>query len=220
MKPLIVANWKCHPQTKKEALGLFNLFKKKFKNFKRAEVVVAPPFIFLPFLKPKTGLKLAAQDCFWEEKGAFTGEVSPKMLADLNCSYIILGHSERRKYQKETNEEINKKIKASLKAGLKPILCVNQMSQVKKCLQGVTENIVIAYEPLFAIGTGNACDWRVAKRMKMAIEKSAKGSRILYGGSINSQNANDYLKKAGFDGLLIGGSSLNEEFVKIVLQSF
>jgi triosephosphate isomerase len=218
MKPLIVANWKCHPKTLKEAKELFALIKKGIKGVKEVEVVVAPPFVFLPFLKPEGNLKLGAQDCFWEEKGAFTGEVSPGTLADLNCSYVILGHSERRKLQKETDEEINKKIKAALKEGLMPILCVDQVSQVEKGLEGVVEKIVIAYEPLFAIGTGKACDYQTAENMRLAIQKIAKGNRVLYGGSVNSQNAGDYLKKAGFDGLLVGGASLSEEFIEIVLQ--
>jgi len=227
MKPIIVANWKCNPVALTEAKQLFNLVKKGVKDVKNIEVVICSPFVYLPVLKAN-----GAQDCFWEGKGAFTGEVSPKMLKDLGCKYVIIGHSERRRYFEETDEMINKKTKAALKVGLRPILCIEKISQIpsflrkrggrrgrrplrpKKDLGGV----IIAYEPVFAIGTGKPCSIEKAKKMRLLILKNLnKNLPVLYGGSVNSQNARDYVKKAGFQGLLVGGASLNaQEFIKIV----
>jgi triosephosphate isomerase len=205
MKPLIVANWKMNPPTLKEAKLLFN-------RVKKAGGVICPPFVYSSTLKA-TG----AQDVFWEEKGAFTGEVSPLMLKDLGVKYVILGHSERRKYQKETNEMIAEKLKAALKTGLKPILCIDKISQIPRNIK----RVIIAYEPLFAIGTGKACSPARAKQMRLAIKKVV-GSKVpvLYGGSVNSQNARDYIRQAGFQGLLIGGASLNpQEFIDIIKRT-
>ena len=216
MRPLIVANWKCNPITLAKAKLLFNSVKKGIKNVKNVEVVICPPFIYIPYLlKPKTyhlNPKFGAQDCFWEEKGAYTGEVSPKMLKDLGVEYVIIGHSERRALG-ETNEMINKKIRAALKSGLKPILCIDKISQIKKDLK---TGVIVAYEPLFAIGTGKVCSPEKAKKMKILIKKKVN-CPALYGGSVNSQNAADYIEKAGFDGLLVGGASLDpKEFIQII----
>ena len=232
MKPIIVANWKCNPTTQQEAKRLFNLVKKGVKDVKNIEVVICSPFVYLSVLKAN-----GAQDCFWEGKGAFTGEISPLMLKDLGCQYVIIGHSERRKYQQEKDSMIYKKIEAALRRGLKPILCIDKVSQIrehqrsvkmnevhrlKKGIKGIIKKdfkkIILAYEPLFAIGTGKPCSIDKAKKMRIAIKKKLnKNIPILYGGSINSQNARDYVKKAGFQGLLVGGASLNaQEFIKIV----
>lgn len=218
MKPLIVANWKCNPVTIKEAKQLFNSVAKGIKNIKNVETVICPPFVYLPILKQKTkgfsfALSFGGQSCFWEEKGAFTGEISPKMLKDLGVKYVIIGHSERRKYLKETDEMINKKTKAVLLLGLKPILCIENLSQLKAGLRGISEKVIIAYEPVFAIGTGKPCSIVRAKKMR----KSIKYPRVLYGGSVNSQNAKNYILEGGFQGLLIGGVSLNsQEFLKMI----
>lgn len=206
-----------NPQTLTEAKQLFEGVKKGIKNIKNSEVIICPPFIYLSELgirNKELGIKLGAQDCFWEEKGAYTGEISAIMLKNLGCQYVIIGHSERRRYLKETDEMINKKIKAVLKVKLKPILCIDKISQIPKDI----ENLIIAYEPLFAIGTGKPCDWKKAKEMKDKIQKvSSKNTKVLYGGSVNSQNGVSYIKQAGFDGLLIGSASLNaKEFGKIV----
>jgi triosephosphate isomerase len=206
-KIFIVANWKMNPQSFKKAKKLFDSIKRGIKN-NNVEVVICPPFIFLPLLKTN-----GAQDCFWEGRGAYTGEISPLMLKKLGVKYVIVGHSERRKYFKETNEMINKKLKAALKIGLNPILCVDKISQIPKG----AKNLIIAYEPLFAIGTGKSCSWKKAKEMKNKIQKVlSKDVKILYGGSVNSQNASDYIEQAGFQGLLIGNASLDaKEFIKI-----
>ena len=212
MKHLIVANWKMNPSTLEEAKSIFN-------QVKETGAVICPPFVYLSALGAN-----GAQDCFYEEKGAFTGEVSPQMLKNLAVEYVILGHSERRKYQKETNELVGKKIEAALGAGLKVILCVDRVSQIKNALKEIgnwklkIENLAVAYEPLFAIGTGKACPPEKAEKMRVAIKKVlGESALVLYGGSVNSQNTEDYIKKAHFDGLLVGGASLKpQEFIDIV----
>ena len=208
MRPLIVANWKMNPDSLAEAEKLFNSVGRGIKKIKKIEVVICPPFVYLPILKTN-----GAQDCFWEEKGAFTGEVSVKMLKNFGVKYIIIGHSERRKYLRETDEMINKKIKAVLREGLNLILCIDNLSQLKQGLRGISKKVIIAYEPVFAIGTGKPCSVEKAKEMRNSI----KYPTVLYGGSVNSQNAKDYIQKAGFQGLLLGGASLNpREFTKII----
>jgi len=246
MRFLIVANWKCNPTTLKEARRLFNSVKRGLKKIKNVEVVICPSFVYLSCFKSFKNLKLGAQDCFWEEKGAFTGEISPVMLKDLGCQYVIIGHSERRTNFGETDEMINKKIKAALIAKLNPIFCIGEIkeerekgqiqnilkSQIEKGLNGILKreikNIVIAYEPVWAIGTGNPCDIEEAQKMALLIRKLisqkyspaiAKDLRIIYGGSVDSQNARDYIKEAGMAGLLVGGASLNHrEFLKILKE--
>ncbi len=223
MKPLIVANWKCNPVTLAEAKLLFNSIKAGIKKVRNVGVVICPPFVYLPVLGASTkAFGLGGQDCFYEKKGAFTGEISPVMLKNFRCQYVILGHSERRRYLNETDEMINKKIKAALKNGLKPILCLEKISQIKKGLKGVlkkeSKNIILAYEPVFAIGTGKPCSIEKAKKMRVSIQKNLpKNVPILYGGSINSQNAKKYISDAGFQGLLVGGASLDPgEFIKLI----
>lgn len=234
MKPLIIANWKCNPQTLAEVKRLFNSIVKGTKNVKNTEVIICPPFLYiLKIQNTRYKIKIGAQDCFWEEKGAFTGEISPPMLKNLGCRYVIIGHSERRKLG-ETDEMVNKKIKAVLKVKLKPILCIGETekerkqgktfkilkSQINQGLKGISKkdfkNLILAYEPVWAIGSGNPCGIPEAKKASSFLRKIIKNIPFLYGGSVNSQNASDYIKKAGFQGLLVGGASLNpKEFVKI-----
>jgi len=249
MKSLIVANWKMNPQTLVEAKELFNSIKKGIKNKKRAEVVICSPFVFSSTLivQPST-LKLGAQNCFWEKSGAFTGEVSPTMLKKIGCQYVILGHSERRKLG-ETDEMVNKKIKAAIETGLKPILCIGETNKerkegktfkvLKKQLQKDLNNIlhstlytqnsiIIAYEPVWAIGTGKPCNPKEAGDTLLIIQKIishlfgfsfAQKVKIVYGGSVNSKIAKNYIKEANFQGLLIGGASLEaKEFIKIIQE--
>lgn len=202
MKPLIVANWKMNPTTLKEAQALFEAVKDR-------GAVICPPFVYLSSLKAN-----GAQDVFCENSGAFTGEISPLMLKNLGVEYVIIGHSERRKHLQETNAIIDKKLNAALRVGLKPILCIDKISQIPQSIQ----NLIIAYEPLFAIGTGKACSPERAEKMRLNIKKVA-GTKtlVLYGGSVNAQNASDYIKQAGFDGLLVGGASLKpKEFIDII----
>lgn len=198
---LVVANWKCNPATFKDARRLFN-------SVKRLEAVICPPFVYLSSLMAN-----CAQDVFYEQKGAFTGEVSPLMLKSLGVQYVILGHSERRRYFGETDKMINKKIKAALKAGLKPIVCIANLKQLADTLKGITKKVIVAFEPISAIGTDKPYPIEKAKKMRKLI----KHPFVLYGGSVNSKNAADYIKKAGFQGLLVGGASLDaNEFTKIV----
>jgi triosephosphate isomerase len=247
MEPLIVANWKMNPTTIAEAKRLFNLVKNGIKKIKKAEVVVCSPFLYVSNLRAQNAnLKLGGQNCFWEKEGAYTGEVSPKQLSNLGCKYVIIGHSERRKYFTETDEVVNRKLKATLKTKLTPILCIGETEKqreqgktetiLKKQLEGALKGIssfkiqgsrfCIAYEPVWAIGTGNPCDIEEAQKMGLLIRKIVSGLcsstiskkiRILYGGSVNSKNAAGYIKEAGFQGLLVGGASLSaKEFVQIV----
>ena len=244
MKTLIIANWKCNPPSQKEANGLFSAIEKGVKNIKGVEAVICPPFIQL-HIAPSGNIKLGGQNCFWEQKGAYTGEISPLMLRDAGCVYVLVGHSERRNYFGETNEIVNKKLKAVLQARLSPVLCVGETRQERD--SGQTESIIkqqlisglrdisaglipkdfsIAYEPVWAIGTGNPCDPDEAQKMGLLIKKIvseiynrkiSENIRILYGGSVNSKHAAGYIKEAKLQGLLVGGASLLvQEFVGII----
>lgn len=238
-KIFIAGNWKCNPESREEAKELFEAIKKGIKA-KGVEVVICPSFVHLPILVPKPytlNPKIGAQNCFYENKGAYTGEVSPTMLKELGVGYVILGHSERRKYFNETDEIINKKIKKALETGLKVIFCIGETQeqrdkgekfnvlekQIKLGLKDTTNyslqttNLSIAYEPVWAIGTGNNCSVQETKESIDFIKKFAPNTRVLYGGSVKSENSGEYIKKAGADGLLVGGASLDpEEFIKIV----
>ncbi len=247
-----------NPQTLTEAKRLFGLVNRGIGGIKKAEVVICPPFIYLSGLRidflgvraksqlVKSQIILGAQDCFWEEKGAYTGEISPLMLKNFGVKYVIIGHSERRQYLKETDEMLNKKIKAVIKAKLNPILCIGETKeqknrgrtseilreQIKKAFYKIPADsfkkikLSIAYEPIWAIGTGSPCDPDEAMNSALLIRKTftetynsavAEKVLILYGGSINSKNAVNYIKMAGMDGLLVGGASLKaQEFIKIV----
>lgn len=246
MKPLIIANWKMNPTTQNQAQQLFDSLKRGLKNVRKTEVVICPPFIYLATSDKRqaTSLRLGAQDCFWQDKGAFTGEISPQMLKDLGVRYVILGHSERRQVMGETDEMVNKKLREVLKLNLLPIVCVGETAgerkreetfqilkrEIKEGFKNVPKSqmskVVIAYEPIWAIGTNNPCSADDALTAILFIRKVisqifsmalAKKIRILYGGSANSQNAGDYLGQEGINGLLVGGASLNpKEFLKIV----
>ena len=246
MKVLIVGNWKCNPTSQKKAEHLFNLLKKSLKNIKKTEVVICPPFPYLPIIaKNSSIIKLGAQNCFFAREGPFTGEISPLMLKNLGVKYVILGHSERRKILRETDEMINKKLLAVLEERLSPILCVGETKeerkkgetfkvlekQIKNSFKKIskskiqTSKLSIAYEPVWAIGTGNPCLPDEALTVVLFIrkilskifsKKIANQIRILYGGSVNSKNARDYLGEGQINGLLVGGASLDpKEFTKI-----
>ncbi|HDY72744.1 MAG TPA: triose-phosphate isomerase [bacterium] len=220
MKKLIVANWKCNPTTLNQAKKLFNSIKKGLGVVKNTKVIICPPFVYLGELaKSKRAISLGAQDCYFQEKGAFTGEISAVMLKDLGCDYVILGHSERRKYFSETNNFINKKLKSALDKGLKPILCIDSASQIKQCLKGILkEKVIIAYEPIWAIGTGKVPSPAQAKSFNVKIKKLVtKNTIVLYGGSVNAENVGGFITKSGFNGVLVGGASLKpKEFINIV----
>lgn len=244
MKQLIVGNWKCNPSSLKEAVNIFNKIKKGKHLLKKAEIVICVPFIYLWPLKniSKNKIVLGAQDVFFEEKGPFTGQISPLMLKDFGCKYVIIGHSEKRKLG-DTDEIINKKIKKSISCGLKVIFCIGEdqdarkakkmfeitFNQLKEGLAGVSKkyvkNIIIAYEPVWSIGTGKFCPVDDVMVMNIFIRKtmikffgknSAQKIRIIYGGSVNPENGNSYIKKALMQGLLIGSESLTGGFSQII----
>jgi triosephosphate isomerase len=208
MKNLIAANWKMNPTSQKEAEDIFNKIKKGAEGA-NSEVVICPPFVYLPLLK---GLTLGAQGIYSEEKGAFTGEISALMLKDLKVEYVIIGHSERRKYFGETNETVNKKIKKALETGLKIIFCIGETAeerdagkkndilqrQIQDGLKDIDdiENVSVAYEPVWAIGTGNNCSVDETKESVEFIRKFVKkDTRVLYGGSVKSENSGAYILK-------------------------
>jgi len=238
---IIAGNWKMNPQTLEEVRKLFFKIKKGIKKYsnilQNVRIIICPPFVYLPLLlnwSRKLKISFGAQNVFWEEKGAFTGEISPKMLKDLKVEYVILGHSERRRYFGETDENVNKKLKSVFKFKLKPILCIGETKRERKegktfrvlkreislAVRGIKilerSKIIVAYEPIWAIGTGNPCDPETAKKVLIFLRKILKKNKILYGGSVNSENARDYIN-VGFDGLLIGGASLRpKEFIQII----
>ena len=226
MKKIIIANWKMNPPTIKEAKQLFKGVFNAIKKTKKVDVLISAPFVWLPFFKKA---KLCAQNCFWEEKGPYTGEISPKMLKNLGVEYVIIGHSERRNCLGETDEIVNKKLKSALNAELIPILCVGEKkgedaeiiieNQLEKDLDKISEEdknkIIIAYEPVWAIGTGDFCEQYKAQEALKFI-KSKIDNKVLYGGSVDSKIAKNYID-VGFDGLLVGGASLKaDEFIKII----
>jgi triosephosphate isomerase len=220
MKKFVVANWKCNPTTSIEAKHLFNSVKKASKNVRKTEVIICPPFVYLEEMnKLQKWVKLGAQNSCWEEKGAFTGEISPLMLKDLGCEYVILGHSERRKYLSENDGLINKRLKLSLKTGLKPILCIDNVSQIREGLKGIAkQKVIIAYEPLWAIGTGKIPTFKQGEAFNSKIKKIVGDKvNVLYGGSVNSENVKGFIAESGFNGILVGGASLKpREFANIV----
>lgn len=238
--PLIVANWKMH-KTADEAVDyvrrLTNLLQPR-----AIDVVLAPPFTSLHALKGAMGetsvFALAGQNCFWEDAGAYTGEVSAPMLKNAGCRYVILGHSERRHWFGERDEDIHKKLRAALKHGLHPILCVGESltdrerghtnafvtGQLEKDLAECTEaelaRIALAYEPIWAIGTGRAATVDQAVEVHSFLrqtvakhwgETAGARLRILYGGSVNVSNAQDFLRSPEIDGVLVGGACLDPE---------
>ena len=244
--PLIAGNWKMNT-TVNEALELVRAMKDELEKITGVEKLICPPFVSLASLRALlagSAVKLGAQNLFFAEKGAYTGEVSPLMVAEL-CEYVIIGHSERRQYFHETGDVVNKKIAAAMQAGVKPILCVGESleeneagktssvisKQLKDSLDGVGKlgELVIAYEPVWAIGTGKSATGKQAgetiafirQNIAGAYGKEAAGEiRILYGGSVSSANAAEFMQQPEIDGALVGGASLKaSEFISIVSQA-
>ncbi|MEK7160879.1 MAG: triose-phosphate isomerase [Patescibacteria group bacterium] len=247
MKKLLIANWKMNPKSIAAAQALFELVKKAVKTVKSVQVVICPPAVFLPILvasvsarKSSGGLAFGSQNCHWETQGAFTGEISATMLAQAGAEYVILGHSERRQFMGETDEIINLKIKTALKAKLKPVFCVGEKSgeelsaileeQLTRGLAGLSvkqmAEVIIAYEPAWAIGSGNPCLPDSALSASLFIRKIltklysrflAEQTSILYGGSVAVGQDAVYLKQSAMNGLLVGGVSLDaDEFIQII----
>ncbi|MDP3791476.1 MAG: triose-phosphate isomerase [Candidatus Omnitrophota bacterium] len=245
-KIIIAGNWKMNKNIG-ESIDLANSIKRSVYDIEEVEMVVCPPYTSLSDVREvlmDTNIKLGAQDCYWEREGAFTGEVSAPMLKDVGCEYVIIGHSERRQFFGETNETVNKKAKALLKEGLKPIVCVGEKLEERKSgktfdvikdhvansLTGLTKDemlkTVIAYEPVWAIGTGVNATKEQAQEVHQYIrkllkeifgEEVAKAVRIQYGGSVKPDNIKELISQEDVDGALVGGASLKaDSFIQLV----
>ena len=251
-KPVIAGNWKMHNDTS-ESIELVNGIMSGIEDIDKSalpEVVVAPVFTSIPAVGGAIAtcgcgkVALAAQNCYHEVKGAFTGEVSIYMLKEFGVSHIIIGHSERRQYFSETDDMVNKKARAILNASLTPIICCGESleqreagvtdahiaAQITKALTGIeaadVAKSVIAYEPIWAIGTGKTCDAQEANRVIKIIravvanvsgQDAARKIRILYGGSVNPSTIEEQMAQSDIDGALVGGASLKaDSFVEIV----
>jgi triosephosphate isomerase (TIM) len=245
-KPIIAGNWKMH-KTLEEAKSFVKEVKSFVPSPEKVDSVVCAPALFLGQLVEEadgTHLKIGAQNMHFEESGAFTGEISPVSLKDIGVQYVIIGHSERREMFNETDESINKKVLAAFKHGLTPIVCVGETleeresgktnelvgDQVKKALQGLDEaqvkQVVIAYEPIWAIGTGKSSSAEDANEVCAHIRKviadaysneAANEVRIQYGGSVKPANIKDFMAQPDIDGALVGGASLEvQSFLQLL----
>ena len=236
-KPIIAGNWKMN-KTLAEAVDFAKEVKGAVPSNDAVDSVIGSPALFLASLAEElkgSDVKIAAQNAYWENTGAFTGENSPAAIADLGVQYVIIGHSERREYFHETDADINKKAKAIFANGMTPILCCGESletyeagqtaewieGQITAGLEGLTDeqvsNLVIAYEPIWAIGTGKSADATIADEIcgvvRQTVEKIygetvAQAVRIQYGGSVNPENIAEYMSKENVDGALVGGASL------------
>jgi triosephosphate isomerase len=244
--PVIAGNWKLFKSIG-EATALINELKPLVARAWNVEIVVAPVFTALSRVSEAasgSNINLAAQNCFWEEEGAFTGEVAPKLLKDAGCSHVIIGHSERRQYFGETDVTVNKKAKAVIAVGLTAIVCVGETlaeresektfsvieTQIQSGLQGLSPEtvakVIIAYEPVWAIGTGKTASDEQAQEVHAFIRNlvarisgpsTADAVRILYGGSVKPDNVKGLMAQADIDGALVGGASLKaDSFAAIV----
>ena len=244
-RKIIAGNWKMN-MLPNEAMSFITELEPHVKNVK-CEIILCVPFtdLFYSLLTAQnTNIKIGAQNMHWEEAGAYTGEIAPNMLKCINVEYVIIGHSERRQYFAETDETVNKKIKAALKHELKPILCVGETlkqrelgleeeiikQQIIGALEGITkeqiEKIVVAYEPIWAIGTGKVATKNDSNNMIKLIRKeieslynkeTANNVSILYGGSVNKNNSKELFETSDIDGALVGGASLKvSEFNEII----
>ncbi len=242
MKSFIAANWKMN-KTIAETREFLRDFIPSVKDVVDVDIIIAPPFTALSAAGEAIGaanIQLAAQDIFWEEKGAYTGEVAPVMLRDAGCKHVIVGHSERRQYFHEDDTVVNRKAKAAQKAGLGVIFCVGESlaeresgktfdvirRELEKGLEGIAAgNLVVAYEPIWAIGTGKTASPEQAQEVHAFIRDilrkcygaTAEGIRILYGGSVTPENVNSLMACQDVNGGLVGGASLKpDSFAKLV----
>ena len=244
--PIIAGNWKMY-KTQNEAFQLASALKQRLSDINSVKVVLCPPFTALTSVKEAiegSSLLLGAQNMHWEKEGAYTGEVSPEMLLTIGCKYVIIGHSERRSYFFETNQTVNLKVKSALKFGLIPIICVGERleereankteqvveNHIKGAFEDLTSDLakkcVIAYEPVWAIGTGKTATPGQANEVHLFIrellssmfgKECADKINILYGGSVKPENSKQLLEMSDIDGALVGGASLDaDSFEKIV----
>lgn len=246
-KTFIAGNWKMN-MLREEAGELARDIAGRVNSFaEKTDIMLAPPFTALDVVGQElrgTGIMLGAQDVFWEEKGAFTGEISPGMIADAGCSWVIVGHSERRHILGETDEMVRRKVGAALESGLNVIVCVGETieekeqgrtikavdEQVEKALTGLVVDdpagLVIAYEPVWAIGTGHHATPSEAEFVQGIIRETAgkilgdtaSRLRILYGGSVNEDNIREFLQEPDIDGALVGGASLKIESMAGIIE--
>ena len=246
--PIIAGNWKMY-KTEEEALQLVSDLKHRLKDAVGVKIVVCPPFTALSSVRralDDTTILLGAQNMHWEEKGAFTGEVSPSMLLTIGCKYVIIGHSERRSYFFETDHSVNLKVKSALKFNLSPIICVGEKLdqreankteevveiQVKEAFKDLSaqqaEKTVIAYEPVWAIGTGRTATPKQANEVHLFIrqllssefgKECAEKINILYGGSVKPENSKELLEMSDIDGALVGGASLDAQSFEGIVRS-
>ncbi len=243
-KKIVAGNWKMN-KTPQEALALVELLKDKVNTDKVDVVFCVPAVDLIPVIDALKGTNIAvgAQNMFYEESGAYTGEISPAMLTEIGVKYVVIGHSERREYFAETDETVNKKVKKAIEHGITPIMCCGETleqrelgiavdfirTQIKSGLAGISaedvKKVVIAYEPIWAIGTGKTATSEQAEEICAAIRtvlgevygaETAEEVRIQYGGSVNGKNAAELFGMPNIDGGLVGGASLKEEFSQIV----
>ncbi len=247
-KPFIAGNWKMNP-TISEGIKLVQELKESLKDYNDGEVVVIPPFTHLSLVKKEiegTNIKLGAQNMHWEKSGAYTGEISPLMLKEIGCSYVIIGHSERRRYFGETDKTVNSKARSAIVHDLIPIICIGETieerekgitfeiieQQLKTATEGLGKEeiskMVIAYEPVWAIGTGKNATPSQAEEVHLFIRKSLEsiyGNKIsncaiiIYGGSVTMENAFSLLEMRNVDGFLVGGASLKSEFFQGIIRN-
>jgi triosephosphate isomerase len=246
LTPLIAGNWKMNA-TIDQGVELVMRLRELIKDAADVEVVVAPPFTalhHLNFLVAGSRIRLAGQNLFWEKNGAYTGEISARMLRDVGCEYVILGHSERRQNFHETDADVNKKILAALRERLKPIVCVGETlderekkktlpavrRQMERALKelgpGTLKDLTVAYEPVWAIGTGKNAAPEEAEEVHNYLREllyetygrdAAQDVRIIYGGSVKPSNIDGFMAQPNIDGALVGGASLKaEDFARIV----
>ena len=244
-RPILAGNWKMN-MTIAQATGFVRTIRRGLNEIKNVDRVLCPPFTTLPMVKDllaATEIGLGAQNMHWEEAGAYTGEISPEMVKEL-CQYVILGHSERRALFGETDQGVNRKLKAALAHGLVPIVCVGETEaeydagrtqeivsgQIRAGLDGLTAGqvagLVIAYEPVWAIGTGKAATAAGAGSVigltirgtiaELYDETTAQAVRVQYGGSVKPANVAEFMAHPDIDGALVGGASLKPDFVELV----
>ncbi len=237
-RPILAGNWKMY-KTPSETLEFFDEFRPLVEAAMHAEIVICPPFVDIPAAvqaSDGTRIQIGAQNLYWESEGAFTGEISAPMLRAAGCQWVIVAHSERRQYFGETEETARKKVRAAFEAGLTPIYCVGEKldereagqmrdvvaRQLRGCLGKLTpgefENVVVAYEPCWAIGTGKVATPEIAQRAHAFIRSelrenfgadAAAACRILYGGSVKPDNVTGLMAQEDIDGALVGGASLD-----------
>jgi len=240
MMKLIVANWKMNPTDLKTAKFLFDSIKKGLKNARKAAVIICPPFVYLPLLfsrlsnGKKNSIRLGAQNCSWVAGGAFTGEISSAMLRDFGVKYVILGHSERRKIFGETNKMVAQKVARVLRQGMRPIICVGEtrrekaggktfrvlekeiMESLQETPKTKLKNVIIAYEPIWAIGTGVTPSIEQIDEILSWLQNFTK-KPVIYGGSVKPVNAKNILQLESCNGVLVGSASLDlNNFLKII----